>query len=337
VKSSFTESNTSYLTNHPFGMVMPGRSWTAASAEGYRYGYNGKEGDGEIKGDDNSLDFGARIYDPRICRWLSDDPLYNPNESPFIAFTNNPIWFLDPNGKSIETGTNWEGSDMQETYNNLLKLTSFKELTNRFLEGTDTEKRTRNITLNVESDDPLNKGSFARTNSNATAMLAYPSLYLAGEHSTYFFVNEPAKWSGGNALNDIGRAQLIAHELSHANSYYEIETNDIYQDGEAALAYGGYITTIQTILTEYVKANDIKDISEMDIKALSVVGVDIIDKDSHIIPQIEQITIDYYTAKTGESIDKSSSNYKQNLIKEFQNMRDDALQLMTTPEGGDDE
>jgi len=77
--------------------------------------------------------------------------------------------------------------------------------------------------------------------------------------------------------------------------------------------------------------NDIKDISEMDIIALSVVGVEIIDKDSHIIPQIEQITIDYYTAKTGESIDKSSSNYKQKLIKEFQNMRDDDYFSECTP------
>jgi len=103
VKSSFTESNTSYLTNHPFGMGMPGRSWSAASAEGYRFGYNGKEGDGEIKGKVNSLDFGSRIYDPRIAKWMSADPerqLY-PSFSPYSYAINSPIVFIDPVGKWI--------------------------------------------------------------------------------------------------------------------------------------------------------------------------------------------------------------------------------------------
>jgi hypothetical protein len=30
----------------------------------YRYGFNGMESDDEVKGSKNSLDFGARIYDP---------------------------------------------------------------------------------------------------------------------------------------------------------------------------------------------------------------------------------------------------------------------------------
>jgi len=32
---------------------------------GYRYGFNGHEKDDEIKGSGNSLNFGARILDPR--------------------------------------------------------------------------------------------------------------------------------------------------------------------------------------------------------------------------------------------------------------------------------
>ncbi len=41
----------------------------------YRYGFNGKEGDDEIKGDDNQQDYGMRIYDPRVGRFLSVDPI----------------------------------------------------------------------------------------------------------------------------------------------------------------------------------------------------------------------------------------------------------------------
>lgn len=33
------------------------------------------EKDNEVKGSGNSLDFGARIYDSRLGKWLSTDPL----------------------------------------------------------------------------------------------------------------------------------------------------------------------------------------------------------------------------------------------------------------------
>jgi len=104
VKSPFTESNTSYLTNHPFGMVMPGRSWTAASAEGYRFGFNGKEGDSEIKGQHNCLNLGARIYDPRLGKFFSGDPKESRYawQSPYVYYLNSPIKFIDFNGEGGE-------------------------------------------------------------------------------------------------------------------------------------------------------------------------------------------------------------------------------------------
>lgn len=66
----------------------------------YRFTFNGKEKDDEVKGLGNSLDFGARMYDSRLGRWLSVDPytLKYPNLSPYISFENNPICILDPGG-----------------------------------------------------------------------------------------------------------------------------------------------------------------------------------------------------------------------------------------------
>ncbi len=49
---------------------MPRRSFSSSS---YRYGFNGKEKDDEVKGEGNSLDFGARMYDSRLGRFLSID------------------------------------------------------------------------------------------------------------------------------------------------------------------------------------------------------------------------------------------------------------------------
>ena len=52
-----------------FGMGMEGRKWSGASD--YRYGFNGMENDNEVYGERNAIDFGARIYDSRLGRWLS--------------------------------------------------------------------------------------------------------------------------------------------------------------------------------------------------------------------------------------------------------------------------
>jgi len=97
-----TSKNTAHIQSainyDAFGMEMPGRIF---SSPGYRYGYNGMEKDNELKGNGNSLDYHARIYDPRLGRWLSNDPSQAkyPNLSPYNYCFNNPIRFIDPNGK----------------------------------------------------------------------------------------------------------------------------------------------------------------------------------------------------------------------------------------------
>lgn len=90
----------SYSNYDAFGMEQPGRCW---QAEGYRYGFNGKEKDNEVKGEGNSYDFGARIYDPRVGRMLSVDPQAGayPNISSYAFAINNPICAIDPDGRDV--------------------------------------------------------------------------------------------------------------------------------------------------------------------------------------------------------------------------------------------
>jgi len=66
----------------------------------YRYGFNGMLKDNEIKGKGNSYDFGARLYDSRLGRWLSLDDLAQkkPYLSPYQAMRNNPLIYNDPDG-----------------------------------------------------------------------------------------------------------------------------------------------------------------------------------------------------------------------------------------------
>ena len=80
-------------------MHMPGR--TLESGGGYRFGFNGQEKIDEIAGSGSRLDFGARIHDARLGKWLSIDPLQGkyPSLSTYNFVANNPIFFIDPDGK----------------------------------------------------------------------------------------------------------------------------------------------------------------------------------------------------------------------------------------------
>jgi RHS repeat-associated protein len=69
----------------------------------YRYGFNNKEKDEEVKGNGNSYDFGARTYDPRIGRWFARDVLEKsyPEISPYAFVLNTPIRAKDPDGNLV--------------------------------------------------------------------------------------------------------------------------------------------------------------------------------------------------------------------------------------------
>jgi RHS repeat-associated protein len=83
---------------YPFGMLMPERQWSYGS--GYRYGFNGKENDNEVKGNGVQYDYGFRIYDARIGKFLSVDPLTEsyPWYTPYQFAGNKPIQFIDLDG-----------------------------------------------------------------------------------------------------------------------------------------------------------------------------------------------------------------------------------------------
>ncbi len=79
----------------PFGMVLEGRNWSAGNE--YRYGFNNYENIDEIKGIQNIVDFGERIFDVRIAKFMSIDPITGsyPFQSPYVFAADNPIMFID--------------------------------------------------------------------------------------------------------------------------------------------------------------------------------------------------------------------------------------------------
>ena len=82
----------------PFGMLLVGRNWEGGSE--YRFGFNGKESDKETYGDGNIYDYGFRIYNPRLGKFLSVDPLnkFYPMLTPYQFTSNRPIDGVDLDG-----------------------------------------------------------------------------------------------------------------------------------------------------------------------------------------------------------------------------------------------
>ena len=94
---------------YPFGMVLPKRAWSAGGR--YRFGFNGKEQDDEWNGAGNMLNYGFRIHDPRLGRFLSVDPLAPeyPWYTPYQYAGNRPINSVDLDGLEPQEKGTYEG------------------------------------------------------------------------------------------------------------------------------------------------------------------------------------------------------------------------------------
>lgn len=93
----YTADVMSYSDYYAFGAPQTGR----AGGDSYRYGFNGKENDDEVKGVSGShQDYGLRMYDPRVGRFFSSDPLRfdYPHYTPYQFAGNKPIRYIDLDG-----------------------------------------------------------------------------------------------------------------------------------------------------------------------------------------------------------------------------------------------
>ena len=81
------------------------QSFTSQSTNigGYRYFFNGQEGDNEVFGELANFGYEFRQYDSRLGRWWSIDPKWNeyPSVSPFVFCNGSPIMLMDPNGEKV--------------------------------------------------------------------------------------------------------------------------------------------------------------------------------------------------------------------------------------------
>ena len=122
---------------YPFGLEMPGRT---NNSQEYRYGFNGKEKDqnGEW-GSQTHYDYGFRIYNPAIGKFLSVDPLTKdyPWYTPYQFAGNMPIAAIDIEG--LEPGVQIK-ANMREAQKSVIHIQDHETLKKRYREELEARK-----------------------------------------------------------------------------------------------------------------------------------------------------------------------------------------------------
>ena len=91
---------------YPFGLKHEGYNAVVGNPS-YNYQYNGKE----LQKETGWSDYGARMYMADIGRWGVIDPLAETSRrfTPYNYAYNNPIGFIDPDGRKAESPDSMEG------------------------------------------------------------------------------------------------------------------------------------------------------------------------------------------------------------------------------------
>ena len=76
-------------------MQIPGRKFKQTGSD-YRYSINGQEKESELNENITTAEYWE--YDSRIVRRWNVDPVVKVYESPYLCFSNNPVWLMDPLG-----------------------------------------------------------------------------------------------------------------------------------------------------------------------------------------------------------------------------------------------
>ncbi len=261
------------------GMQMPGRQYS--STNGYRYGFNGKEKDN--KDGVVQYDYGFRIYDPRLVRFKSVDPLFKgyPWNSPYSYAEGDVIRSIDLDGKEKAIVTDDGTIEIQLVY------VAFTNRPSKVIDG--KEYSGGNLPSNLSADMAVkvfNKG-YDEINSelNGKEFAIKPTEYAKPELSNglYFgakqgevgdktskvrysakllvFTDEDEMRKSNDYQQAVANNTMSGYQLYGDNSYGKIGVNanseqPIVRDPDAwGQSFGSGTTPNKAILIDPLKGN----------------------------------------------------------------------------------
>lgn len=269
---TFVPDVLSYNDYYPYGMIVPNRNYQSPE---YRYGFNGKEKDDEVKGSGTQYDYGFRIYDPRIGKFLSQDPLFKsfPWYTPYQFAGNKPINSIDLDGleevdfreiKANEDGSTLfevvvdkevnyssnQGKILKHNLDTDIKDTSFdyKELNDVFDNVSVSQRVGINGSLN-------SKGYYSLSISQKKYKEFKDSGIILGIGSTDYKVNDGINFTSITimAKQKINKPKEISHDLSNLRTFtigsfggIERTTRTTTSSANVNISYGRWDLTTDT-------------------------------------------------------------------------------------------
>jgi len=220
---------------YPFGMTMAGRS---LNTDDYRYGFNGKEFDQDWDGGGATYDYGARIYDPRVARWASVDPMAGkyPTLAPYVAFANDPIFFIDQGGETLQVASHTAPNPAQFEQSVTVALAYLRKSPTAAAIIDKIERSSTTITI-----------AYLPTPDKWTGEGKYPGPHYDPRTQTVYWnpeLTSPNSEASGGGENS--PAFILGHELGHGEQdidgklpALQKERDDIFhRDAEKELILG---------------------------------------------------------------------------------------------------
>ena len=204
-----------------------------------------------MKGEGNQLDFGARVYDPRIGRFFSKDPLEAnyPWQSTYVFAGNNPIKLVDVEGKGPGDNTKLytnttaaeqiaNGGFNSSTYGKYSRYNWFSTAANQ----SNTGRANSGVTFGVEGIDVKSASIISKEQT---------SLWEAQALQDMGYTNETFTALKGKERSAV-RSEVLGRMYSKVGEYLNANNKDVYfleRDGTYAVSdnyvnYHGRITEV---------------------------------------------------------------------------------------------
>ena len=201
------------------------------------YKYNGKELDTQ-KGL-NWYDYGARHYDPAVGRWHVQDPMQEKyyNTSQYAYCANNPVKYIDPNGKEIspyyDMYGNFLGADNEGFTGNIKITTPIQYASAKSTDNFEDNPAMMNI-----EDAGLSAKSLSNIFTHILEQTGYPSKMLINERVAVKGIIEKDEFNSPQNVNLYSTAFTLSPKskfkikvnYGHKQAYHEMRTVENVQN-----------------------------------------------------------------------------------------------------------